>query len=453
MNTPQLIVSGISHHASSLSQRATYAWSLQKRLSIIHTLLAHPPIQEALIITTCNRTEIICISSANTHSLSSWLKNLIPETTSYQHHNKQAIHHILRTLCGLDSKLCGETEILGQYKNALRQTYQCKSMQKHLPTLINRLLFSAKQVRLQSSVSSHHISLAQTVLKSIKQHSINFRNDRILFIGAGKIIQQHLKLFHKHLNLKSSTVICKNPLKHSVLTALYPVTIIKNPDFAKLIEQHDYIISATNTQNYVLQATLLNHIETKNKLFFDLAVPRDIEPISNKDIQITHLDDLTTKSLPQEIIKKAESLASTRAQESFSQFLLTQHTKLIKTFRNQWFSIVKILIQASHSENIPHQKTPQEIAQTLQTRMSNIHKTLEITQSPPNTPTDLTHSNLQRYAKQLAHIPTLKIKQLILNTIKNSKQAHSIYHLESWVNRTTSLQTPITPDKIPLAYD
>lgn len=453
MNSPQLIVSGISHHMSSLKQRSAYAWSLQKRLSIIHTLLSHPSVQEALIIATCNRTEIICMTTANNHKLNHWLHTITPEKTSYQHHNKQAIHHILRTLSGLDSKLCGETEILGQYKKALQQTYQNKSSQKHLPKLINRLLFSAKQIRHQSGISSHHISLAQAVLRSIKQHPVNLRNVRILFIGAGQIIQKHLKLFHKHFNLKSSTIVCKNPQKYQSLTSLYPITIIRQPDLTKLIEQHDCIISATNTQHYVLQASLLNHVETKNKLFFDLAVPRDIEPISSKHIHITHLDDLTTKSLPQGIIKKAESLASTHTQQSFSQFLLTQHTTLIKTFRNQWFSIANTLIQAPRAESTSQQTPPLEIAQILQTRMNNIHKTLQIRQNPPSTPTDLTHSSLQRYAKQLAHTPTLKIKQFILESTKNSNQTHTIYHLVSWINKTTRLQVPITLDKIPLACD
>ena len=124
MPTAHIIVTGINHRTATLCKRSLYAWDNTTKQAKTQLLRKINTITEFFILTTCNRTEIICIATQQTKELKQQLKALIPERETYQYINHDAVKHILRTLCGLDSMLTGEIEVLGQYKSAIKAIHQ-----------------------------------------------------------------------------------------------------------------------------------------------------------------------------------------------------------------------------------------------------------------------------------------------------------------------------------------
>ena len=410
MTQQHVIVTGINHHTASLARRSHYAWNTDQQAQIYAALKHNSNITQYCILVTCNRTEIICTTSDASITVLSWLQQFITEKHSYQHINQAATQHILRTLCGLDSMLIGETEILGQYKNLVK-TIQCKpGFSKTLSHMINHLIASAKRIRRESQLQQHSSSIAKLVIHNAHVKHPRPHPYRWLLIGAGTLIQQHLKWL-QHYPQQHITLVCRNPEKHQALTEKYPITMAAMTQLSTLIPQHDFVISATSAPYPILTAAFLRTLAIQHTLFIDLAVPPDIEKdANNPHLQCMHLDEIINNTIPTCVKHKTEQAAKAQAQTHFQQFLLTQQSTTIAKFRALWFQQAHSIMQ-QHSTQIPVEHPA--LAQQLNLQMQKLCQRLNIPEQPKAQPNYLDAINLQRYIKQLAHQPTLAIKQNI----------------------------------------
>ena len=378
MPTAHIIVTGINHRTATLCKRSLYAWDNTTKQTKTQLLRKINTMTEFFILTTCNRTEIICIATQQTKELKQQLKALIPEKETYQYMNHDAVKHILRTLCGLDSMLIGEVEVLGQYKSAIKAIHQAPT-KKTLSQTIHKLIHKAKIIRTQSKLPGQGIKLSDLVIKQIHTHNNLVKSHKFLCIGAGEVIQRHLQPLYR-VSQRAVTVACRAPEKHKNTHMATYVKLTSPTTLIELIKQHDYIISATTAQKAMITTSMLQQIDLQNKLFIDLAVPCDIDPSpSLTTLKRIHLDDLRNTQVSKAALHHAETLCAQSAELLFEAFDLDQYTDAIKVFRAEWFSRAKAIINAHCPQ------TKQQFA-LLKNAMQSLCQELQINTKLPEPP-------------------------------------------------------------------
>lgn len=414
MNLKYLHIVGISHHTAQTDQRASFAWTQNTIRIMSHALQQQSWMKEHIILSTCNRTEIICLCEQN--QLLQWCaaQNMPPELT-YQKHADAAIAHILRTMSGLDSKIMGETEILGQYKQAIHSGYHQKTCRNKLFHLLTRCVHAARNIRNEMDIQVH--SLAHCVFNQINHHWPDIKNCRILLIGTGHVIQQHLHYRDKLKQKPACTILSRNPQTQQILGQSFDVAIKHIDRLSDMLETHNCVISATSSSNYIITQSERLSCALKKNVYFDLAMPPDIEP-ANDSCNLYTLDDLGYQQNQEVSIVKTEKLITAHTNNAIQELRLRAHTDLIDAFRKNWLHNAETL--SKQLSNHPEKKV--ELLRNLEIKMRNIHQQLFI-KTAPNTPKENQCSF--QYAKNLLHTPTMHIKQLVATgdptTIKTLK--------------------------------
>ena len=299
---------GLNHNTAPLDLRGRFAFSLDQmtptlmRLRDSHAGLANAP--EATILSTCNRTEIYGASDspALEHTLA-WLAKSGGVTSdtlrshTYTLEGDQAARHAFRVASGLDSMVLGEPQILGQMKDAVRAAEGAGAMGRTLHQLFQRSFAVAKQVRSSTDIGAHSISMAAASVRLAGQLFENLAKIKILFIGAGDMIE----LAATHFAAKNPALMVianRTTERGEALAKKFGAQTMLLADLPARLHEFDAVISCTAS---VLPIIGLGAVERAVKLrkhrpifMIDLAVPRDIE-LEVKDLPDVYLysvDDL-----------------------------------------------------------------------------------------------------------------------------------------------------------------
>ena len=422
MQSQHLFITGINHRTASLKERSPLTWSKEKQRELNLIIQKKPWIKSHILIVTCNRTEIIYLSISNENTLKPWcIEQKMPEKSIYHLEDKDAIIHILQTLTGINSMIIGETEIIGQYKTAVSLSYQQQVCTSYQYRLMCTLFNHAKKIRQQTLINTHRVPLSHRTFHRMRQNWRNIDDCKILFIGAGTIITNHLIYLRQLKHTSKITILCKNPEKHTQLSRQYDSKIDHIDQLRRHLETHDCVISATASADYIITNKTLLDLSKKPKQLFDLAMPQDIEPINQTLSQECHLitiEDLSIRNtkemeksidLTKKIIQK-ETVFIANSQK------IENHSVVIKQFRKGWQTYV----------DTTQKRTPcqYQYSHVLRKKMCLIHQALHITQTPPEYKGNHTES-IQSYSKKLLHLPTMKIKTIIQNT-KNFQQVNAL---------------------------
>lgn len=198
-----LLTLGLNHNTAPIEIREKLAFSPERLNQSLQSLNSLASVEEAAILSTCNRTEIYCdLASQHTDELINWLasQHQLCESSIqnylYSHSDMQSIKHMSRVACGLDSMVLGETQILGQMKTAYQQAGQAGTLGKYLGRLFQHTFQVAKKVRTDTAIGSSPVSVAFAGVKLAQQIFGELKNQTALLIGAGETIElsaQHLK--------------------------------------------------------------------------------------------------------------------------------------------------------------------------------------------------------------------------------------------------------------------
>lgn len=347
-----LLSLGINHQTAPIDIREKIAFSPEQLSGALLELQKLPAINESVIVSTCNRTEIYCDAVDDSRrAISDWLSNFHRmENNSlapylYQHADHEVARHLFRVASGLDSMVLGEPQILGQLKFSYDQARTGNSVNTILDRLFQHSFSVAKRVRTDTEIGSHPVSVAFSAVNLSKQIFGDLGNQRALLIGAGETIE----LVARHLKSQGiqSIVIANRSLEKAQLLAqtlgATATSISAVPD--ELVNA-DIVISSTASQLPILGkgATEAALKQRRHRPIFmvDLAVPRDIERQVGdlEDVYLYTVDDL--KNVVDENMRHRE-LAATAAQEiinvevkTFAQWLKThQSADHIRQLRNQ----------------------------------------------------------------------------------------------------------------------
>jgi glutamyl-tRNA reductase len=359
----QLLAIGINHHTAPLALRERVAFPLDRikpALQMlrtawypgtadagqgaprIETLAGLPALDgqsaEAAILSTCNRTELYCATddhAAREHAIT-WLSQyhnvpvdeLAPHV--YALPQSEAVRHAFRVASGLDSMVLGETQILGQLKDAVRTASEAGALGTYLNQLFQRTFAVAKEVRGQTEIGAHSVSMAAAAVRLAHRIFDNISKQKVLFIGAGEMIELCATHFAAQ-NPRELVVANRTAERGSKLADRFNGRAMPLADLPSRLHEFDIVVSCTAS---TLPIIGLGAVESAIKarrhrpiFMVDLAVPRDIEPEVGQleDVFLYTVDDLGSivregNAMRQAAVAQAEAIIETRV-ANFMQWL------------------------------------------------------------------------------------------------------------------------------------
>lgn len=286
-------------------------------------------LREAAILSTCNRTEIYCAAEPQvSEHIPTWLADfnkleagsLQPHLYRYQRND--AVRHAFRVASGLDSMVLGEPQILGQMKDAMRVANEAGSLGTLLHQLFQRTFSVAKEVRSQTAIGAHSVSMAAAAVKLAERVFGDLGQTSILFIGAGEMIELCATHFAA-AQPRHMTVANRTPERGEALASRFSASTLKLADLPDNIARYDIIVSCTASSLPILGLGMVETATRKRRhrpmVMVDLAVPRDIEMEVGRlaDVYLYSVDDLgrmvqSATDARKAAVVQAESIIETR---------------------------------------------------------------------------------------------------------------------------------------------
>ncbi len=311
-----LIALGINHKSAPITIRERIAFAPEEMTGALRDLAARPAVNEAAILSTCNRTELYCgVEPQGPQIVTDWLVEHHRLSSQelyryiYTYPEQDAVRHILRVASGLDSMVLGEPQILGQMKSAFQTADNAGTLGRMLNRLFQHTFSVAKQVRTDTAIGASPVSVAFAAVSLAKQIFGELNRSTALLIGAGEAIE--LTARHLHENKIGGIIVANRTAEraHTLASQFNGYAIALNEIPVHLAEA-DIVISSTASQLPILGKGSVERALKKRKhkpmFMVDIAVPRDIEPeVSDlNDVYLYTVDDL------QEVIE--ENLHSRR---------------------------------------------------------------------------------------------------------------------------------------------
>lgn len=330
-------VVGVNHNNTPINIRETVSFTDTQKIEGINFLLDNG-IEEAIILSTCNRSEVY-IYSKNILDKVEVVKNFYQdyfdveniEEFLFNKTGEEAIKHVFNVSAGLDSLVLGEDQILGQVKDAHDFARQLGSSKKVFNKLFREAITVSKDIKTTTKISHQPLSISYIGIKCLKEKMGSLENKNALVIGLGKMS----KLAMKHLEEEQLNHIYVTNRSYEKLKSIqeeYKNLIpIKYEDRYEVMDKVDIVISATASPHTVLKKDEMP--KTSNKLIMmDIALPRDIDKNLNEfeNIEVYDIDDL--KKISEANDKKRRELAS------IGELIIDEK---IEEF-NEWLETIKI---------------------------------------------------------------------------------------------------------------
>lgn len=301
----KVVVFGISHKNSTICLREKVAFSKSKLYAAYDLMKKDPFIEEVVILSTCNRSEIIAVVD-DMNRAEEWFKNFYIDffqldfeeiEGKYLFKNDRfAAKYLYEVCCGLDSLVLGEDQILGQVKDAHDIALEVKSSSKILNKLFLGAITAAKEIKTKTNISENSLSISSIAVKQVENYFNGLENKKVLVVGYGEMS----RLAVEHLIDKGvgKIYIC-NRTKERVIDIINEYNNIHHIDFGEkhsVLNEVDIIISATGAPHYIYYKDEFEEYHPANKplCIVDIALPRDVEPsIGEIDgVKLFHIDQL-----------------------------------------------------------------------------------------------------------------------------------------------------------------
>ncbi len=294
---------GVNHKTAPVAIRERLTFGPDILQEALSSLTAQETVTEAVILSTCNRTEIYGVCQGESQAVAQWLgqfHGLDTETLQqhlYIHQDEAAIAHLLRVAGGLDSMVLGEPQILGQVKSAFASAQEAGGVQKLLSRLFQHGFSVAKQIRTDTAIGSSPVSVAFAAVSLARQIFADLSQHTALLIGAGETIE----LAARHLNQQGigRLIVANRTLERAHhLAQSFDGYAIALTDLSAHLAEADIVISSTASPLPVLGKGTVESALKKRKhrpmFMVDIAVPRDIEAevAELADIYLYTVDDL-----------------------------------------------------------------------------------------------------------------------------------------------------------------
>jgi glutamyl-tRNA reductase len=294
---------GVNHRTAPVEVRERLAIPESKLPQALQQLMTVPGVNEAMILSTCNRVEIVTHTANGSTELRHFLKQYFGvDPTPYEPHlyefrQDDAVRHVFRVASSLDSMVIGEPQILGQVKEAYATARAAGTVQSYLDLLLTRAFAVAKRVRTETAVGSSSVSIASVAVELAGRIFGSLEGKHVCIVGAGKMSE----LAARHLVAQGAGpvfVANRTYERACALAERFGGQAIKFDQLYENCERADVVITSTGAPVTIFKrehgARFLAKRRNRPMFFIDLAVPRDVDPEMSKldGIFVYDIDDL-----------------------------------------------------------------------------------------------------------------------------------------------------------------
>ena len=376
---------GLNFRSASLELREKLAFSAELSQKIIKNLKEDFNETEIAILATCNRTEFY-FSAPKNPDIKNWLeeKNFVRknelEGQSFFYQDREAVRHLYRVACGLDSLILGEPQILGQLKNSYQVAKELGTIGSKLERLFQQSFSVVKQIRHFTKIGRNPVSVVYAAIKLTQQFFDDYQNRTALIIGAGETGELAFR-YLKDLNFKKIIIANRTLAKAEKLAQEVEGLAIGLDKIPEFLPQADLIIGAVATDKIILnQLDLKKSLKKRSgnfQLLLDLSMPRvfhtDIEELSQAFLYgIDDLEQIIEEGKEERLkaAKEAEIFLNLYSDDYISWLNSKPQHNLIKQLRDKANQISQDLL-AQAKKKLEQGENPEKLLEELSYKLSN----------------------------------------------------------------------------------
>lgn len=383
----RLLALGINHQTAPLELRERAVFNPDQLAGALHDVKERGIAGEATILSTCNRTELYCLTEKDNGSdIIEWLcryRQLSVEeirASLYTHPDQEAVKHAFRVAAGLDSMVLGEPQILGQMKEAFATAHKAGTTGKLLNRLFQQTFAVAKQVRTDTAIGASPVSVASASVLLARRLFSDLAQQTVLLIGAGDTIELCARHLKEH-GIGHVIVANRTMERARLLADQIGAEAISLTEMPTRLADADIVISSTASQLPILgKGAVESALKTRKHqpmLLVDLAVPRDIEAevAEIEDIYLYAIDDL--KDIVQENVQsrvaaahEAEKIIDTRVVDFMRWLKALDAVPTIRALRESADVIRENELRRAH-QKLAHGEDPAKIIDQLARALTN----------------------------------------------------------------------------------
>ncbi len=319
---------GIDHEKAPVEIREGFSLTEEKALALAAAYRAEGG-DGLLVLSTCNRSEIYAFAECPRDLMHLFCRIAGQDLATLERHqkvlrNRAAIEHLFRVGSGLESKILGDFEIIGQVKKAYRQSKAAGTHNAFLDRLVNAAVRCSKKVKNETSLSTGAASVAFAAVLQVKDYLSRFRGSdpRVLLLGLGKMGQTTAENLLNQTGLRQVTLINRTEKKAEALADRLGLAYRNLADLPEEAEAADIVIVATGAETATLKR---EHFKsTRGRMILDLSMPRNVEQSLYRDpdfqvVDVDHLSDVAQESIARRRsqVPAAEALIEEQIEEFY----------------------------------------------------------------------------------------------------------------------------------------
>src|SRR4249920_92693 len=279
---------GVNHNTAPVEVRERLAIPESRLPDACKKLTEFPGIDEGMILSTCNRVEILAnTKNGSGADLRGFIQNFFQLDGSeldkhlYEYHEQEAVRHVFRVASSLDSMVVGEPQILGQVKEAYATARAVGSIRAQLDQLVTRAFAVAKRVRTETAVGSSSVSIASVAVDLAKKIFGNLHGKHVFLVGAGKMSE--LAARHLLAHGGASIFVANRTYERAIrLAQKFDGQAIEFSRLYDTCDRGDIVITSTGSPKAIFRRehgeAFLSRRKNRPMFFIDIAVPRDVDP-------------------------------------------------------------------------------------------------------------------------------------------------------------------------------
>lgn len=336
-------VLGLNHRTAPLEVREKLSFPDYVLKETVKTLSSYEGIESCVIVSTCNRTEIYAaiLEDLGVESLWRFIGDHCGcpvgemKAYTYVYTSKEALRHLFKVTAGLDSMVLGETQILGQVRQAYMAAQEVGVVNSLMNVVFQHALGLGKRVRHETGIDKNPVSISYAAVELARQTLGSLEGRSVLIVGAGKMSELTVK--HLLANGVVGVIVSNRSYDRAVeLARQFGGRAVRFDKFYESMREADIVISCTAASHYVIRAELVDAVlaerERSTIFFIDIAVPRDIDPAVGHVpgaalYDIDSLQSVVDSNLAER--RRAAAAAEEIIEERLEEFMRTLGTRFV----------------------------------------------------------------------------------------------------------------------------